>query len=553
MAKFSGSNATTKRTFGAAPTATSGRALTGNAGVGYGKDDKTALYTLAVTNMVSEPTFYESASDRDNRFKTLVRDVTFADPAWIANFIPFLRNTANMRSASIVVAIEAARAVIEMRNLGEDVDVSVRDLIASACSRADEPAELLGYWLANYGRRMPASIKRGIADAATKLYNERSAIKYDGGSRGIRMGDVLNLTHPSPRDARQSDLFRHLLDRRHGHADGIPESLTIIQETDKVDRTAQSARREMLRAAGADLFSGTAYTWERLSGWLPGGMDAEAWEAIIPSMGYMALLRNLRNFEEAKVSKEVLKQVRDKLEDPDEIAASRQFPFRFFSAYKHSGSTYFASALETGLELSCQNIPEFSGRTLVAIDTSGSMSAPISGKSQVPRVEVAALFGAAVAARSGDCKMIMYADYWKPVKGGVSVLRTIDEINRQVGDVGYGTNSWPSVVAAWNEYGPFDRIIVFTDMQDNPANYHGRPHHNTYYSYSRRGATGLSPVDGNLPEGVPIYSFDLAGYATANIDTGVPGRYVLGGFTDATFRMIPLLEAGRDGKWAWEE
>ena len=58
---------------------------------------------------------------------------------------------------------------------------------------------------------------------------------------------------------------------------------------------------ERLRAAGM--------TWEALAGWLQGPMDAAAWEAVIPSMGYMALLRNLRNFDEAGVSDEVAERV----------------------------------------------------------------------------------------------------------------------------------------------------------------------------------------------------------------------------------------------------
>ncbi len=35
--------------------------------------------------------------------------------------------------------------------------------------------------------------------------------------------------------------------------------------------------------------------------WLQGPMDKAAWQAIIPNMGYFALLRNLRNFDEAGI------------------------------------------------------------------------------------------------------------------------------------------------------------------------------------------------------------------------------------------------------------
>ena len=57
------------------------------------------------------------------------------------------------------------------------------------------------------------------------------------------------------------------------------------------DRRAVLDQPERLSAAGM--------TWESLAGWLQGPLDAAAWQAVIPSMGYMALLRNLRNFDDA--------------------------------------------------------------------------------------------------------------------------------------------------------------------------------------------------------------------------------------------------------------
>jgi hypothetical protein len=41
----------------------------------------------------------------------------------------------------------------------------------------------------------------------------------------------------------------------------------------------------VLRARGPRALADAGVSWERLSGWLLGGMDAEAWESVIPSMG----------------------------------------------------------------------------------------------------------------------------------------------------------------------------------------------------------------------------------------------------------------------------
>ncbi len=46
-----------------------------------------------------------------------------------------------------------------------------------------------------------------------------------------------------------------------------------------------------------------------------------------------------------------------------------------------------------------------------------------------------------------------------------------------------------------------------------------------------------------------IYTFDLAGYRPSALPAGQHGRYTLGGFTDATFTVMKVLENGRDAGW----
>jgi len=525
-------------------------ALTREGGTGYVKGEKTALFTLAVTSMVKEPTYYESADKRDSRTVDLVRKVAVADPEWIAAFVPYLRNVANMRSASIVIAAEAARALLDARPKGVQVTpISIPDLIDSAIVRGDEPAEMLGYWMSVYGRKVPMGVKRGVARAATRIFNERNAIKYDTNSQSIRYGDVIELTHPAPKAAWQSGLFDHLLTRRHGVKETSFEGLPILEAANHLALIPEGERRAAIEVYGPEMLNDAGFTWERLSSWIPGGMDAAAWEAIIPSMGYMALLRNLRNFEQAKVSKSVLKTVRDKLEDPEQVTRSRQFPYRFYSAWKNSGSTYFASAIETALELSTANIPEFSGRTGVLIDTSGSMAAPVSGRSDIAMWEIGALFAASVAARSGDCVLGIYGDTWDTVPVDVSVLRTVDRVSRLNGSVGHGTRTWPSALGMIKEHGPFDRLLVFTDMQDHPPTGSFRAH-TGHSSWGR--SSGKNGASGHLPEDLPVFAWDLSGQPTSNINTNTPGRYLLSGFSDNAFKLVGLLEDSVDATWPWE-
>jgi len=126
----------------------------------------------------------------------------------VAAFVPWLRGTARLRSASVVAAAEYVRAG----------GPSGRRVIAAACDRADEPAEVLAYWTSRYGRAVPQPVKRGVADAAARLFTERAALRYDGHDRPWRMADVLELAHVRRTGPAQSALFGWLLDRRHGRA-----------------------------------------------------------------------------------------------------------------------------------------------------------------------------------------------------------------------------------------------------------------------------------------------------------------------------------------------
>jgi hypothetical protein len=203
------------------------RARTHEGGAGYVRDVKGELFLLAVTNLAGEDTFYEDGDTRDERFRTLVHLATQDDPDCVARLVPWLRGTANLRSAPVVAAVEYVRAG----------GPHGRRVIDSALQRADEPAEVLAYYTSRYGRALPQPVKRGVADAARRLYTERAALRYYGASRAWRMADVLELCHVRPRDEAQSALFRWLLDRRHGRAGTVvpAELLPVVHANSKLN------------------------------------------------------------------------------------------------------------------------------------------------------------------------------------------------------------------------------------------------------------------------------------------------------------------------------
>jgi hypothetical protein len=490
---------------------------------GYARDAKSELFILAVTNFVGEDTFYEKARDRDGRFVALVHRVAAADPEWTARFLRWLRSDANMRSASLVGALEAAKAMVAGKIPG------ARKIVDSVLQRADEPGEALAYWTSTHGRAVPKPVKRGIADAVARLYTERSLLKYDTASHGFRFGDVLDLVHPTPAADKpwQADLFRFALDRRHGRDNGIPESLATLRRNARLrsaDEPASLLDPDRLRDA--------AMTWEDVLSRAGSTVDKAAlWSALIPSMGYMALLRNLRNFDEAGVGDHLAAWVAAKLADPAEVARSRQLPFRFLAAYQQAPSLRWAHALERALQASLANLPALPGRSLILVDTSASMSSGgFSAKSRMSPVKAAAMFGVALAARGEKMDLHGFADrvFRHDVPTGASVIREVDRFVKRVGEVGHGTRIAESVSATLRGH---DRVFVISDMQTFASTY------------------GRGTVTAVVPRTTPLYGFNLGGYQHTAFDAGATNRIEFGGLTDATFRMIPLIEAGRNADW----
>jgi hypothetical protein len=498
-------------------------ARTHEGGAGFERNVKGELFMLAVANMVGEDTFYEAAGARDERYARLVHEVAVADVEWLTRFVRWLRTEANMRSAPLVAAAEGVHARLAAGIAGHN-----RALIAAAMDRADEPGEMLAYWLGRHGRNLPMPVKRGLADAALRLYAEYPLLKYDTGAHGVRFADVIELTHPAGRrgGAWKDDLFRHAIERRHGRDAGPSDRLAMVRANAQLRALAGDEPEALLDTAR---LKAAGMTWEDVLSLVGSALPkARLWEALIPVMGMMALARNLRNFDEAGVSDEAAAAVAARFADAEQVRRSRMFPFRWVSAYEHAPSLRWGHALDRALQASLSNIPALPGRTLVLVDTSGSMTGrPISKHSTVTPLKAAAVFGVALAAKGERVELVGFADGRRPfrheVAKGASVIREVDRFVKRSGEDGHGTAIAASLRAT---YARHDRVVIVSDMQTMDG-----------------GVTSAAPAD------VPLYGFNLGGYTVTTVPQGVANRAEFGGMTDATFRMLPLIEAGRDEAW----
>lgn len=488
----------------------------------YTYDTKAQLFLLAVQNMVGEDAFYESARKRDDRFSLLVRSVATTEPDWLLSFVTWLRGDGNMRTASLVAAVEGGEI---LAGTGYP-----RRLLAAAMQRADEPAEIVGYWLSTRGRKFPSWLKRGLADGAARLYNEYSVLKYDTQGSPIRFADVIELgdqRHIVP-DEYRSTLWRYLLDRRHGNAAPwaeLPESLTMIRDREFMNDIPQGARAAMLLP---EQVKTAGMTWESVASWLGGPWTASAWEAVIPSMGYMALLRNLCNFDTAGISATAAASVAARIADPNQVAKSRQLPMRFLSAYNAVENDRYKVAIGDALQHSLVNVPVLDGDTAVLVDTSGSMRDGFSKDGTLHRWDAAAVFAIAFALANGIDEIQSFSNsvLWMPIPKGASLLLLVQRFQKDY-VMNSGTDIPRALADARTHRPSAKRALVLTD---EVATTYGVPQGITAFQRS--------------------YTFNLAGYREGMAPT-TNGHYTVGGLSDAAFRMIAVLERGGDQPWPW--
>jgi TROVE domain len=530
---------------------------------GYARDIKSELFLLAVANFVREDTFYEMANERDQRYRDLVREAAVVDPDWTAGLLKWLRSDANMRSASIVGAAEYAWARRDEMGTGRTGEVhptpslTTRQVVSAVIQRADEPGEMIAYWASQYGKNFPKPVKRGIGDAMIRLGTEFNYLKWDSEGAGYRWADILNLTHPGDKKGSrqwfqgesrdevsgeivggefQRTLFGHVIAKAYDNETPTPESLDTLTRREALMSLPVDERRRVLE--NPETLRRAGLTWEALAGWLQSPMDKEAWEAIIPSMQIFALVRNLRNFDQAGVSDKIANQVAAKLMNPEVIAKSRMFPFRFLAAHRNAPSLRWAYPLEVALNYSLLNTPVLKGHTLILVDRSGSMFfGHPSKKSDMSWADTAAVFGAALALRienshreNDSADLIEFGTDSQPVRfqRGESLLKAVEKFSSMG-----GTNTAGAVRRHFLP-GFHERVVIITDEQ------------------AWGGYRGENPTEA-VPDGIPVYTWNLAGYKYGHGPSGEKNRHTFAGLTDQAFRMIPLLEAGKNAQWPWEQ
>lgn len=360
--------------------------------------------------MLWEDMAYESGKSNAQNITDLVGEV---EPAVAASIAYEARQKQNLRSAPLQVVLAMVGR--------ENCKPYVADAIDSVIQRPDEIAKLLKMYQDKNGKDAPLSnqMKRGLAKAFRKFNTEYVLGKYKNGVDGMTLRDAMFLVHPKPVDDNQAVLFKKL------------------------------ANKELA----------TPDTWETN---LSSGKDKkETFTRLIQEkkLGALALLRNLRNMIESGVDDGLIR------EGLASVKTERVLPFRFISANRTTGNAFQRELEALMLKSLREGDVKLKGHTIIVVDTSGSMGATLSAKSDLTREDAGAALAILVKEISDSCTV--YATGNRTVKvddslHGFDLARGIKEAG-----AGYGGIFLKQCVEFVNGLEKeCDQMIVITDGQD---------------------------------------------------------------------------------------
>ena len=443
-------------------------------GSAYSIDAEHELTSIVLTSFCDNQ-YYRS---NDNTIKRIKELMPQCKAKYIAKLALYARNEIGMRSITHVIASLLAPRLSSKK--------WAKDFYQRIVARPDDMYEIIAYHKSN-DNKLSAAMKKGFAIKLSEL-NEYSLSKYKMENKDWKMVDIVNLLHPKSTPA---------LDKlMHGTLQ--PPNTWEVEYSRIGQMEIGDGEKRKLRIA---------FWIENLNN---------------NKIGYMALLRNLRNIALLK-DKVLLDLALERLCNKSHIRNSKVLPFRFSTAYTEiikgndiPNASLIASAISKATNLACENISKLDD-TAVIVDISGSMSGN--------PAEIASLFAAMLTHNNPTVDIVKFSTDAK--YHNYNAHDSIITIAQNLKFAGGGTN-FQSAIKCLNR--PYKRIILLSDMQS----WAHQGVNKAYNDYCRK--FGCEPY---------FYSFDLVGYGTSLL----PQSKVIEifGFSEKILELIPVLETDKIG------
>lgn len=434
-----------------------------------------------------------SGLNRMTSLETIIKDALEYNPELTIRFFDWLRNEGNIRTTP---QVGMAIAFKEKKVTGDGT---------RTFTRLDDVLSCLAYYIEKYTKNgMSSKMKRSIAKRIERA-SEYEMAKYRSENKAVSLKDAVRISH--------------------AHNDIIDKLMK-----DELKQTADNT------------------TWEAYIS--TNGSTKENWEYVIPKMGHMALLRNLRNFDKFEINPDLYL---DKLIAG--VEKGRQMPYRYYSAYCEVTDARVKDALNKCMRIAVKNLPVFKGKSLILVDNSGSArGARISDKSRRCVCDVGNLMGVLTGIVSGSGKVGVFGDRisYLPVNSAcddiMGTTKTVDELGHHVGSA-TENGIWLALDDAIKSREKFDRIFIYSDMQaghgglygfDNAGYpiYPGKSRYSEYIDVPRLVNMYRSKVNPDCK----LYSIQIGGYGDSIFPEFYPNTAILGGWSDSVLEFAAMFE-----------
>ncbi len=390
--------------------------------------------------MLWEDGFYETGEQIATRIASLIKQV---DPQIVASIAIDARTNQKLRHVPLLIAREMARL--------DSHKGLVAKLLPEIIQRADELSEFLAIYWKDGKCPVSAQVKKGLANAFGN-FNEYQLAKYNRDG-AVKLRDAMFLCHPKPADVGPTKVKHRTY--KDGHAKSLLRHTDSLYAKLAEGTLAMPDTWEVALSDGAD--KGDTFT--RL-------MEQD-------NLGGLAFLRNLRNMEQSGVSKALI------VDYSKRVNLDRVLPFRFIAAVRAVPA--WQNMIEDMMFRCLEKAPKLPGKTILIVDTSGSMTREkVSAKSDLSRLDAAGALAILIKeiaeepiiyATAGNDSSRVHATMQVPARRGFELSRIFSEmlLEPKIGHGGIFLTQAMDFV--YREQKTADRVIVVTDEQDCSVGY----------------------------------------------------------------------------------
>lgn len=382
------------------------------------------------------------------------------------------------------------------------------------------------------GRKSLGSLPKRLVRRWFETRTEEAIFRADVG-QSPSVADIIKMVHPRPGSPAREALYGYLIGRQHD-VDALP---ALIREFE--------VWKSALGGNPPDV------PFQMLTA-LP--LTTEQWQEIARRAPWQMTRMNLNTFARHGVftNQDLTRLIASRLRSEDQIHRSRVLPYQLMAAYHNVSADVpheVKEALQDAMEIAISNVPQVTGKVVVAPDVSGSMHSAVTGirkgaTSKIRCIDIAALISAAFLRQNRDAEVLPFETNVVPV-----ALNPRDSVMTNAQKLASlpagGTNCSAVLIDLNARKVQADLVIYVSDNEswlDTPQHgrFGGSPTHtmSEWMKFKERNPNAR------------LVCLDIQPYATSQAQER-PDVLNIGGFSDTVFDIIASFAQGTLGANHW--